>query len=169
MPWTLIKTPAQTQTRYVSQVEEFHPSIPIYIPTYKHTTRPHGRRLAITIIKPVYPGYIFAQPDLTLGEHYYLTRLPTKAYFVRFGREISLIPERVIEELRRLESLHLLSPRQDQNDITLHPGQKIRVAFPTIDVVGTLIYIIAQAKAVVDTPLGTVTVALARCAPHLGP
>jgi transcription antitermination factor NusG len=169
MNWLLIKTPAQTQPRYVSQVEQFHPSIPIYIPTYKHTTRLHKHRRHITITKPVYPGYIFAQPDLTIGEHYHLTRLPTPAYFIRFGREISLIPERVIEELRRLESLHLLSPRQDQNDITLHPGQKIRVAFPTIDVVGTLIYVIAQAKAVVDTPLGTVTVALTRVAPYLGP
>jgi hypothetical protein len=74
-----------------------------------------------------------------------------------------MIPEHVIDNLRRLESLHQ-SILQDQNDIKLHPGQKIRVAFPTIDVLAVLIQVGAS-KAVVDTPLGRVTVPLAHCTP----
>jgi transcription antitermination factor NusG len=163
MNWTLIKTPAQTQARYVSQVEEFHPAIPFYIPTYQHATRPAKYRRVILVTRPVYPGYIFVKPDLSLGEHYALTRLPTKAYFVRFGRELSMIPEYVIDELRRLESLHQLI-QQDQNDTKLHPGQRVRVAFPTIDVLAVLIHV-TPSKAVVDTPLGRTTVPLAHCTP----
>jgi hypothetical protein len=61
-----------------------------------------------------------------------------------------------------LESLHLLTP-QDQSDVKWVPGQKIRVAFPTIDVLATLIQV-NDTKAIVDTHLGIVRVPLANCA-----
>lgn len=162
--WMLLKTAAQSQPRYISQVAEYHPSIPFFIPQYRKLCRPHGKRIAILITRPVYPGYIFVKPDFNTGEHHQLTRLPTKAYFVRFGRELSLIPDRVIDELRRLESLHQYI-LEDQNDVKYYPGQKIRIAFPTIDVIATLIHIISGNKVLADSPIGRVTAPLAQCAP----
>jgi hypothetical protein len=89
-----------SQDRFVEYVGGRWPDIELYIPAYLGWTRPHGLRHGIRVIRPYFPGYVFARPDLVVGEHINLRRTPVRAWYVRFGRWIEVVPDRVIEELR---------------------------------------------------------------------
>src|SRR5262245_39485863 len=155
--WTLLRTNSTTQTRFCDHIREKHPTIILYYPQYKRWTRPHGVRRPILSTRPVYPGYVFACPSPDPHDFYTLTHSPVRAWFVRFGSTIPTIPDSIIQELRRLESLNkLVIEERHQNPY--HPGRKVTVHIPVADIQAVIIRLIAQTKVKVDTPLGVMTV-----------
>lgn len=86
-----------------------------------------------------------------------------KAYLIRFGKDIERIPNIVIDELRKLEAL--FKPPLEDDKPGYQPGQKVLVRTDLIDITATIITLIAQTKARVDTPLGIMTIGLHRLAP----
>ena len=155
--WTLLRINPLRQTRYLSHLTEFHPAIETYVPHYLKLCRPHGMRRPIPISKPCYPGYIFARPDTESGEHLALISLPIRAYFIRFGKVIESIPDRVILELKRLESLKQLEPTQEPG---WKQGQSVRVSTPTLEIRAIVVRLITQDKLLVDTPFCQMVVPL---------
>jgi transcription antitermination factor NusG len=106
---------------------------------------------------PVYPGYIFVHIGMENESIYLLTHAPTKAWFVRFGGLISVIPEGVITELRRLELARELM-REEVVSHPFNPGRKVIVHFPTADIHAVVLRLLNESRVVVDSPLGNITV-----------
>jgi transcription antitermination factor NusG len=154
--WTLLRLNPQKQSRYIEHVAENIPGVEMYFPVYNKTTRPHGRRQPLVVILPVYPGYIFANVDVNGEGIYSLIRTPIRARFIRFGPEISLIPDKVIVELRRLERLSMLMRESYVNPYT--PGRKIRIHTPVADIAGIIIRLMNGDRVEVDSPIGRMTV-----------
>src|SRR5215471_14000540 len=108
--WTLLRLNAQRQSAYVEHVAEHIPEVEMYFPTFEKVTHPHKKRQPIVVLRPVYTGYVFARLDIDGYNVYHMTRTPIQARFIKLTGDgtISTIPDRVIAELKRLESLHLL-------------------------------------------------------------
>jgi transcription antitermination factor NusG len=155
--WTLLRLNAQNQTKYLEQVQEHMPDVETYFPTYEKITRPHGRRQPVVVIRPVYPGYVFAKLDISGSDIRLMISLPVRARFIKFGGNVSTIPERVIHELRRLESLHLLV-REIQRISPYAPGVKVRIHTPIADIQAIVIALVHGKRIRVDSPLGSVVV-----------
>lgn len=155
--WTLLRLNPQLQTRYVDHVAENHPEVETYFPVFDKVTRPHGMRKPLIVTRPVYPGYVFARVEMGGKSVRMLVSAPVKARFIRFGGVISTVPDKVIEELRRLES-HKLLVREIQRINPYIPGRKVRVHTPIADIQAVIISLINRSRAVVDTPVGRVTV-----------
>jgi transcriptional antiterminator RfaH len=159
--WTLLRVNPQTQSRYVDSVHDHYPHVQIYYPQFRKITRPARKRYPITVTQPVYPGYIFICLDTTTDSFYKVTRLPIRARVVRFNQLIPKIPDRVILELRRLESLdQLVQDRILTNPYA--PGTSVRVHTPICDIEGIIVHMLGQTRAIVDTELCRLTVPLAR-------
>jgi transcription antitermination factor NusG len=155
--WTLLRLNPLNQSRYVDHVTESFPEIPTYFPQYLKTTRPARKRKPILVTKPVYPGYIFARINLQDHTIHQLTSTPVRAYFVRFGGTIGMIPDRVIIELKKLESLNMLVrelPRRDP----FAPGTRVVIHLPMSDIRGIVTMLLHANRAIVDTSLCKVTV-----------
>ncbi len=155
--WTLLRLNPQTVGRFLDYLSDFHPGIETYNPSYEAITRPAKARRPRKSLRPVFPGYLFARPNLSAGEHVILTRTPIRASFIRFGQEIEAIPDKVITELQRLESLHLLIPEQ-KPEPRYHHGQRVNVRLAMTNVPATIIRLIAETKALVETSLCRITV-----------
>jgi transcription antitermination factor NusG len=155
--WTLLRLNPQLQARYINHVQENIPDVETYYPTYEKKTRPHGKRQPIVVIRPVYPGYVFAKLDIDGLDVHLMISSPVRARFVRFGPGISTIPDRVIHELRRLESLHLLV-KEIHRVSPYTPGVKVRIHTPVADISAIVIALLHGKRIRVDSPLGTVTV-----------
>jgi hypothetical protein len=155
--WTLLRLNPTSQPRFLDHVATTFPDIPTYQPQYQKTTRPARKRHPIQTLHPVYPGYLFAQilDDKFIHQ---LTSTPVRAYFVRFGGKIGTVPDGVILELRRLESLNLLvheTPRPNPYS----PGTKVLIHLPMSDIRGIIAMTLNQgSRAIVDTPLCRVLV-----------
>jgi hypothetical protein len=85
-----------------------------------------------------------------------ITSTPVRAYFVRFGGKIGMVPDGVILELRRLESLNLLVREEHRKD-PFCPGARVVIRLPMFDIRGIIAMTMNQgSRAIVDTPLGRV-------------
>ena len=157
--WTLLRLSAQNQDRYVDHVKEHVPDVETYFPTYEKITRPHGKRQPIVVIRPVYPGYLFARLDLDGKDVHLMVSMPIRARFIKLKGEgaISTIPDKVIQELRRLESLHLLV-REIHRISPYQPGVKVRVCTPVADISAIVIALTHGKRIKVDSVLGTMSV-----------
>ena len=157
--WTLLRLNAQRQDRYIEHVHEHTPDVETYFPTYEKLTRPHGKRQPIVVIRPVYPGYLFAKLDTDGKDVHLMISMPIRARFIKLKGDgaISTIPERVIHELRRLESLHLLV-REIHRVSPYQPGVKVRVCTPIADIQAIVIALLHGKRIMVDSALGTMSV-----------
>jgi transcription antitermination factor NusG len=107
-------------------------------------------------IQPVYPGYIFMYLDLDARIRDMIST-PIKARFIRFGQTISVVPAEVITEIKRLESLQLLV-REAHKESPFQPGRRVRISLPVADINAIILYLMNKNRAMVETPLGKVTV-----------
>jgi hypothetical protein len=165
--WTLLRTQPANQSRFIETLEERFPEVEYYFPRYTTLARPARHRRPKQVIKPVYPGYIFAKPDLNSGDQYHITRLPVRAFFIKFGRDIELIPDKVIETIKYMEKN--LVYIQDHAPQTLYKaGCTLLIHTTMADITATLIRI-SHNRAIVDTNLGPMTVPLHQCAPTTTP
>ena len=165
--WTLLRLQPQSLHRYVNYMLDRFPSIPTYYPQHEAMSRPAGHRRPMLVSRPTFPGYIFAKPDFDTGEHYSLTHgIPFRVFFVRFGHTIQSIPESVINELRRLESVNGLIAKSPERD-SYRQGQRVHVHLPTTDIVG-VIKRIMQNRAIVETIFCTITVPIHQIEPASG-
>jgi hypothetical protein len=99
--WTLLKLSPQSLVKYTEYMDQYYPYIQYYYPKYQRTVRPHGVRKAKRVPWPVFPGYLFMRVNSRdMGE---LVSLPVRAYWIRFGGVIEVVPDVVIERLRKLE------------------------------------------------------------------
>ena len=161
--WTLLRLNPQQQDRYIGHVTEHIPDVETYFPIYEKVTRPHGKRQPVVVIRPVYPGYVFAKLNedeeghLSGVEMRLMMSMPVRARFIRFGPGISMIPDRVIHELRRLENLHMLV-REVHRVSPYTPGVKIRVCTPVADISAVVIALLHGKRLRVDSQLGTMNV-----------
>jgi transcription antitermination factor NusG len=156
--WSLLRLNPQSQTKYVEHVQENVPDVETYYPVFEKKTRPHGRRHPMVVVRPVYPGYVFACLDMNGASVHLLMNSPIKARFIRFGGGISLIPSRVIDELRRLESQRMLIREIHINPYM--PGKKVRVHLPVADISAIILSLLHGKRALVETPLGRMSVQL---------
>jgi transcriptional antiterminator RfaH len=157
--WTLLRLNAQKLERYLEHVQEHVPDVETYFPTFEKITRPHGRRQPVVVVRPVYPGYVFANLNVDGRDVRLMVSLPVRARFIKFGEGISTIPDRVIHELRRLESLRMLV-REIQKVNPYAPGVKVRIHTPVADIQAIVIAILHGKRIKVDSPLGNVVVPL---------
>jgi hypothetical protein len=111
------------------------------------------------VLRPVYPGYIFAKLNVEGYEVYHMTRAPIQARFIKLKGDgsISTIPDGVIIELRRLESLHLLV-KETHRVSPFQPGVKVRVCTPIADIQAIVIALLHGKRVRVDSVLGTMSV-----------
>lgn len=155
--WSLLRLNPQSQDRYVEYVREGSPRIETYFPKYERVTRPHGVRHPVIVELPVYPGYVFARCDIDSRDVHVLTSSPVRAYFIRFGGTISIVPDKVITEIRRLESLReLVKERAKMNPY--HPGRMVVIHTPAADIQAIIVKLMGGNRAIVDTSLGRATV-----------
>jgi transcription antitermination factor NusG len=156
--WTLLRLNPQTVTRFLDYLDDFHPGIQTYYPSYERLSRPAKARRPRLVRRPVFPGYLFARPNLSTGEHIFLVRTPIRARYIRFGPNIELIPDNVILELMRLESLGQLVPDDTPQEPRYHHGQRVFVRLAMTNVPATIIRLIAETRALVETSLCRITV-----------
>lgn len=157
--WTLLRLNPQNQSKYVEHALDMYPEIGLYYPIFEKITRPARCRHPILVSCPVYPGYVFVNIDLDSRLVHALVSCPVKARFIRFGGIIGKIPDMVIVELRKLELAKQLVREQFRvNPYT--PGRQVRVHTPVADISAVIIRLVNQSKAIVDSPLGTITVGI---------
>jgi hypothetical protein len=157
--WALLRTSPQSQDRYVEHVRENCPEVETYFPVYRKITRPARKRHPIPVTLPVFPGYVFAHFDLANDSRVVrlLVSSPVRAYFIRFGGEIGIVPHAVIAELRRLESLGQLIKEQARRN-PFRPGRPVMVHTPMYDIQAVIVRLMGGNRVIVDTPLGEATV-----------
>lgn len=151
--WHLLHLHPQNQSKFCDHIHSTT-EIPLYFPRYDRITRPHGHRTPISTPTPVYPGYVFSK-IATSESINTLLRTPVKVSFVRYkiSRDFMTIPDSVITELKRLESLNMLMTEKIYNN-PYYPGRKIRVTHPVADIQGIIIRLIGATRVKVDTRLG---------------
>jgi hypothetical protein len=158
--WTLLRLNPMSQARFMDYAANRCSDIPLYFPVYHRLSRPARKRHVITITKPVYPGYIFAQINPDGEDQHRLTSLPVRARFIKLRLQdedttISLIPDSVIAKLQYLETHNQLvlapppSPYQ--------PGTTVIVSLPIAEIKAVLIHLTGS-RAILNSPLGRITV-----------
>ena len=152
-----------TQPRFVGYVTEKYPEVQIYYPLYLRRSRPARTRHPIQIPTPVFPGYIFAkiQTDSVIVSE--LTNTPIRAFFVKFGPDLGIVPEWEIERIRRLESLNQLVKITTKEN-PYRPGTKIRIMHTLLDIDAIIIYPMGQDRALVRTESGKFVVPISKIA-----
>ena len=146
--WSLLRINPQSQSRYVGFVGEYYPDIEIYYPQYQRTTRPNKCRYPVKELRPVFPGYLFVRAG---GN--YLTRLPVRAYWVKFGEDVEIVSQRVIDRLRDLE----MAGRLVEEIIHVNPyrsGVRVRIHLPVGDILAVIVKLQGGTRALVDLPVG---------------
>lgn len=157
--WSLLRLNPRLQDQYIDHVAENLPNVEMYFPTFKKVTRPHGKRKPVVVIQPVYPGYVFANMDMDGRTIHMMVSTPMKARFIKFGIGISIVPGRVIDELKRLERLNQLV-REIRYINPYVRGVKVRIHTPVADIHAIVIRLLHSNRVKVDSPLGTMTVPL---------
>lgn len=153
--WTLLRLSANLQTRFLEHVQEQYPDAKLYFPTFTRLTRPARKRHTIQQTVPVYPGYIFTGAD-SIGR----VKSTIRFHYIRFGGKIALVPDSVIQELKRLESINqLVVSKQMINPYS--PGTRILIHTPAYDLKAIVIQC-SKNNLLADTPLGTISVPLFR-------
>jgi transcriptional antiterminator RfaH len=96
----------------------------VYLPRYLKR-RSHARKVEM-VKTPLFPRYIFARADISLGERPAMAYAQGVEYVLSFGNQLGTVDDILIEEIRR---------REDENglvtmgiDTGFKPGQQVRVA-----------------------------------------
>jgi hypothetical protein len=148
--WGLLKLAPMSQERFIQHVNEYYSHIECYYPRYERTIRPNGARGKKKVWWPVFPGYVFMH--VRKGDLYEMVNLPVRAYWVRFGGSIELIPDRVIEKIKELEEKKELVREVRYVEQYRH-GVGVRVHLP----VGDILAVVVKCKGdrvIVEAPLG---------------
>jgi hypothetical protein len=160
--WTLLRLNPAHQPRFTAHLAENLPEIEYYFPLFRKLTRPHRQRHPISVTLPVYPGYVFCRIDPNTGGVHRLISTPVRAYFIKFGRNISIVPDAVISDLRLKESTNNLVQERIIAD-PYRPGVKVRIHLPIATIDGIIIQCQGN-RVVVDTNLGRAVVVRAAVA-----
>lgn len=155
--WSLLRLNPLVQPHFLDHVEEFIPDVTTYFPQYIKITRPAKQRLPKTVLLPVYPGYIFVQLILASKALDQLTHAPFKAYFVKFNRNIAIVPGKVIQELQTKERMNLLVEEKIIED-PYRVGRKVRIIMPIASIEGIILGMRGE-NVRVDTDFGEWSVA----------
>jgi hypothetical protein len=114
--------------------------------------RPHGRRKTIKVLRPVYPGYVFARlGDWDMHE---LISLPVRAYWVRFGGVIEVVHDRVIQRVKEFEGRNELVREVINAGNPYRSGVRVYVHMDMADFVATVVKLVGGSRVLVDTPIG---------------
>ena len=160
--WTLLRLNPQLQAKYCEYVQGTWPELEVYYPKYRRISRPSGKRYPITLVLPVYPGYVFANVAMHKTHIHGLISAPIKAYFIRLKalpddiRTISTIPESVIVKLKHLEARNELMVESVQQS-PYQPGRRIVVKHPSFDLLAIIVKI-RGTHVIADTNIGRVDV-----------
>jgi hypothetical protein len=149
--WSLLKLNPQSQSRFVDYAHEWCPDVELYYPKYERMSRPHGSRKAMRVLSPVYPGYVFARVDNRYVGG--LTRLPVRAWWVKFGGIVETVPGSVISTIRRYEQRNELV-REEKHVNPYSPGVRVRVHMPVGDLFGVISRIYSVQCVQVSLPVG---------------
>lgn len=160
MFWFLLHCNTAQQHRYTKHIAEHFPATEIYYPQYGRLSRPHGMRRPISIPTPVYPGYIFARPDSATHPRSLVSTHP-RAYYVRFGPNIALVPNDIIDKLRIMESLNQLVTEKTAAN-PYKPGKRVIIHTPVADIQAIIVHLIGHNRVLVDTNFCQITVPLAK-------
>ena len=157
--WGLLRLSPQSQSRYTKLIDEYYPNVEYYYPRYEVEVRPHGVRKVIRVLRPVYPGYVFMRQGVE-G----ITKLPVRAYWVRFGGEIERVSDRVIERIRELEGSGELV-REVRNECLYRAGVRVYIRLGIGDLVGVVCRMVGENRALVDVSVGKCWVPIHRLEP----
>ena len=141
-------------------VEENCPSIELYYPQYERVVRSAGAHRAYKVLRPVFPGYIFARGDYLSA----IAGCPIRVWFVRLRYDpdedltgISLVPDRVIEKLKEDERMGKLVEERVVED-PYFPGRRVRIHTPMADIGAVIVRVANGNRVIVDTTLCRITV-----------
>lgn len=116
--WYLVRTKPQKERWVQDQLKNV--AAEAFLPLLRSRTRCFGR--AMTIVKPLFPCYLFAQ--FNLKERYFDVKYTAGVHsLVSVGGEPVVVPVSIVEEIRRRGTdgiVELPPPKLD-------PGQKIRI------------------------------------------
>jgi transcription antitermination factor NusG len=104
----------------------------------------------------VYPGYVFVKVEEDTDLHGPVS-LPVRAAWVKFGGQVEVVPNRVIEELKRLAGNGELV-REVKYINPYRAGVCVRVHLPVYDIAGIVIKMVRGNRVEVETSLCRVTV-----------
>lgn len=149
--WSLLRLSPQSQSRYVGIVGELYPEIELYYPVFECMIRPHGKARAVKVVRPVYPGYVFAKEGAWSKNR--LTSMPVRAYWVRFGGEIESVSDRVVQRIKEFEGRNELV--QEVKYVNPYrAGVSVRVHLPVADLLAVIVKTIGDTRVIVDLPIG---------------
>jgi transcription antitermination factor NusG len=157
-PWALLQLNPQIQDHYVNHVGEHNPEISLYFPVYTRICRPAKKRHPIEVISPVYPGYVFARIRTWESDYRAIVGTPYRVWFVRFGKNIALVRQSVIDKLTTLESRNELVVEVRKRN-PYQPGVRVVVHLPVASILATIVRVQGQ-MARVEGPLGPMSVRL---------
>jgi transcriptional antiterminator RfaH len=96
----------------------------VYLPRFLKR-RSHARKVEM-VKTPLFPRYIFARADVTMGERPAMAYAPGVEYVLSFGSQLGTVDDRLIKDLRA---------REDESGLVtmdfeprFKAGQKVRVA-----------------------------------------
>ena len=147
--WGLLRVMPQAQEKYIELVGESRPWIECYYPRYEKKVRPHGAGRVRVELRAVFPGYLFVR--VRKRDIYDIVNLPVRAYWVRFGGNVELIPDKVVEKIKEMEENKELVREVKYVD-PFRRGTSVTVHLPYSDVLA----IVVKAKGnriVVDSSL----------------
>ena len=150
--WGLLRVAPISQERYVENVGEFCEGMEVYYPLYERLERKHGMRGCLRVLRPVFPGYVFAKVDSSGDDVRRMVSLPVKAYWVRFGGKIELVGDTIVARIRTLEVTNQLVVEKKYED-PFRNGISVRVHLPVGDILGVVIKKLGG-RVVVDAPMG---------------
>jgi len=120
--WYALYTKSREEVWAKTNLEER--GLEVYLPRYLKR-RSHARKVDM-VKTPLFPRYIFARADVSLGERPAMAYAPGVEYILSFGSKLGTIDDRIIEEIRR---------REDENGLVtmgmepvFKPGQQVRVS-----------------------------------------
>ena len=139
-PWILLKTKWCREYQALENLEKL--DIPAYLPRCMEKRRAGFRR---TQHQPLFPGYIFANPDGRI--------LPTVygvAGVVMFGSNMAQVNEEIIEELKRRETAAGVIDLSEEALSAMNPGDQVKIIEgPLAGLIGKLASLDGRQRAVV--------------------
>lgn len=98
----------------------------VYCPQYERMTRPARCRKPKKVIKAAFPGYIFVNVE-TIQNMEAIDNEPDFHYFIRTDRNLSLLHDSVISDLRAMEARRVFLPTDIPGLTLLRAGDRVRV------------------------------------------
>lgn len=125
LPWYAIVTRYRSEKKVSGQLA--HGGIPTFLPTIPEVHRWSDRRKKIEV--PLFPGYVFAQLDLSLAARLQVLQTAGVIRIIGRGTAATPVPLRQIEDLQRVLA--------SDSPCSLHPflkiGRRVRVRGGCLD------------------------------------